>query len=558
MTRRLVKLYKILLILALIPALLLLSLRFGLPQLSRFSDQIAASLSANLGVNVRFGELHASLSRLHLQVRIEDLTLLSSATNAPTLSLQAEQLEMTLDVLQSLKHLMPVFSVAELRDADILWQEYDGRWLPSASENEDASAKLLALLQHQPSLILSNLHIGLQPQVGELQLISPLNAVFEAARGEYQISGSARMPRIGEDAYGVFALHASAFDPADPLGGDYRFYFQSDALGTELLNLGILPVEMDALNLSAHLWGGWSDHQLTELQGDFSVTPLSISGPQWPEIDNLKGRFVLLPLVDDSYQLQFKTLQASVQGVPLVLTELISEFRLAANQGIEPLHFTLDSLDLAALHYWVEMLDVLPDAAEQVLDRLAPEGQISQLVVGWENPQDWLSFVLTARLDDVAVSAWQDAPEASGISGQLHANLMMGQIELESAAFTLNFPQLFGNGWDYTEASGLVSWQITGEALRLNTGLLSLRNEAISANGRFGLYRPFDPEEQIEFSLLIGITDTDALQTEFYTPPRELGETLYDWLKGAIRAGQVNQAGLLIHAGLRLIPNICR
>ncbi|WP_417579217.1 YhdP family protein [Nitrincola sp.] len=557
MIRRLAKLYKILLVLALIPALVLLGLRFGLPHLSRYSDQIAAHLSSSLGVTIRFGEFHASLSNQHLQLRIEDLTVLSSSPNAPTVSLQAEHLEMTLDVVQSLIQFMPVFSVAELRDADLLWQEYEGRWLPSAAEEINdgegnaGSGKFLAFLQHQPSVVLSNLHVGLQPQNGEIQLISPINAMFEAAQGEYQISGSARMPRIGEDAYAVFALQASEFDPADPLGGDYRFFLQSDALGPELLNLGVLPVAMDDLDLSAHLWGSWSDHQLKELQGDFSVTPLSISGPQWPEIDNLKGRFVLLPLADDSYQLQFRALQASVQGVPLVLPELISEFRLVADQGIEPLHFTLDSLDLAALHYWVEMLEVLPDAAEQVLDRLAPEGQVSKLVVGWENPQDWLSFVLTARLDDVAVSAWQDAPEASGINGQLHASLTTGQIELESAAFTLNFPQLFGSGWNYSEASGLVSWQVTGEALRLNSGLLSLRNDAISANGRFGLYRPFDSEEQIEFSLLIGITDADALQTEFYTPPRELGETLYDWLKEAIRAGQVNQAGLLIHAGLR-------
>ena len=551
MKHHIAKFYKVLLVVALIPALLLLSLRFGLPQLSRFSDQIASRLSSSLGVTIRFGEFHASLSRLHLQLRIEDLTILSASPDAPTVSLQAEHLQMTLDVVQSLKQLMPVFSVAELGDADLLWQEYEGQWLPSGSDNSEGGGKFLAFLQHQPSVVLSNLHVGLQPQAGELQLISPLNAVFEAVGGEYQISGSARMPRIGEDAYGVFALQAKDFDPADPLGGDYRFFLQSDALGPELLNLGVLPLEMDALNLSAHLWGSWSERRLTELQGDFSVTPLSISGPQWPEIDNLKSRFVLLPLTDDSYQLQFRALQASVQGVQLLLSELISEFRLSANQGIEPLYLALDSLDLAAFHYWIEMLDVLPDAAEQILDRLAPEGRVSQLVMGWEDPQDWLSFVLMARLDDVAVSAWEEAPEASGISGQLHASLTMGQIELESAAFTLNFPQLFGSGWDYSEASGLVSWQVSGEALRLNSGLLSLRNEAISANGRFGLYRPFDSEEQIEFSLLIGITDTDALQTEFYTPPRELGETLYNWLKEAVRAGQVNQAGLLIHAGLR-------
>lgn len=553
MKRKLAKLYRVLLVLALIPALLILSLRLGLPQLSRFSDEISAYLSSTLGVQLRIGTLHASLEQLQIRLHLEDLTLLSQDASAPMVSVKAERLDLTLDLLRSLQYRVPVFRMAELQQADVLWQQQQGRWLPDMGEpSGDGPPSLLALLSYQPSLVLRNVHVGLQPEDGELQLISPINAMLEAAAGEYQISGSARMPRIGEDAYAVFALHALSLDFDDLLAGHYRFFLQSDALGPEVLNLGVLPLEMDALNLSAHVWGEWEASRLTELQGDFSITPLTLSGDRWPEIDHLRSRFVLLPVADGQYQLQLRGIQAATQGVLLSLPELITEFHLAAGQQwVMPEFVRLSELDLAGVHHWVDQLDILPEAAESVLARLAPVGQVSDLLIAWQQPEDWLSFILEARLDEVAVSAWEDAPEASGISGQLQATLTEGTILLESAAFTLNFPELFGSGWQYSEASGQVSWQVTGDALRLNSGLLSLSNDAIHAKGRFGLYRPFDPEEQIEFSLLIGITDTDALQTEFYTPPRELGETLYDWLKSAIRAGQVNQAGLMIHAGLR-------
>ena len=554
MKRHLARTYRVLLILALIPAVLILSLRMGLPQLSRYSDQIANQLSQSLGMQVQIGELHASMDQWRVRVQLSELTLLSQDESQPRISLKAQDLNLTLDLFKTILHRLPVFSTASLQHTDILLQQHQGRWFPEVdteATEQDSITKLLALLQYQPSIMLQDLHLGLQPEEGPMQLISPINAMFEAAAGEYQISGSVRIPRIGEDAYVVMSLHAQEFDPQDPLAGHYRFYVQSDALGAELLSLGLLPFEMNELHLSTHLWGEWKAHQLSELQGDIAITPLLLAGERWPDIDELKMKFVLLPIEEQLYQLQLRDISAKTQDVVLAIPELISDFRFEQGQQPQLDLIQIASLDLAALYHWVDQLDILPESVEGILDRLAPSGRLNDLVVYWENAEDLSDFILQARLDDVAVSAWQDVPAASGISGWVHAGPTEGQVMLESAAFTLNFPQLFGTGWRYSEASGQVSWQVTGEALRLNSGILSLGNNDIQAKGRFGLYRPFDREEQIEFSLLIGITDTDAMQTEFYTPPKELGQTLYDWLKSSIKAGKVNQAGLMIHAGLR-------
>lgn len=557
MKARLIKTYRLLLILALIPALLILSLRLGLPQVSRFSDDISTYLSDTLGMQIEWDALDASLDQWRVTVQVTNLGLFSQSEMAPQLSLKAARLDLTLDLLRSLQARLPVFSVVAMEEADLLMQEYQGQWLSSPSDSADSSNQqakthyLLEWLQHQPSIILHNLNLGFQPEDGEMQFISPVNAMLENAADESQISGSFRIPRLGEDAYAVFALHALTFDPEDLLSGHYRFFLQSDALGPELLNMGFLPVGIDALDLSTHVWGEWQDHQLSQLQGDLTMRSLMLSDDRWPAVDQLEMQFAFLPLDEQRYQLQLGDITAVSGDKRLDIAELVTNFRIGPDVMPVIELLSVSSLDLASLHYWIEALDIFPEEIDAVLQRLSPQGRVSDLVMHWQDPSDWLGFALQARIQDVAVSAWEDAPEASGITGIIHAGATEGKVILESAEFTLNFPSLFGSGWHYSEASGEVSWQVTGEALRLNSHLLSLSNDDIHAKGRFGLYRPFDSEEQIEFSLLIGITDTDALQTEFYTPPRELGETLYDWLKTSIRAGHVNQAGLMIHAGLR-------
>ena len=504
---------------------------------------------------VQIGSLNASLDQWRIRLQLNNLTLLSQRESEAKFSLRAGRVDLTLDLLKSVQLRSPVFKEAALEQADVLLQQYDGRWFAETSSTDSQTNPLLgvlALLQHQPSIRLTDVSLGLQPEEGSIQLISPINALFEAAAGEYQFSGSIRIPQIGEDAYVVLAVHALELDPMDLLAGHYRFFLQSDALGPELLKLGLEPLsEFTSLNLSTHIWGEWKGRQLAELQGDLFISPLELASDHLPTLDQLSLQFAFLPLSQQRYQLQLRQITALSNEDRLVIPELIAEFQL--NEEKQPLVelVQLASLDLAATHHWISQINLLPEEVDEILARLSPSGQLVNFVMTWPEPSDLLSFTLLSQLQEVAVSAWEDAPAASGINGVIHANAMEGKVVLESAAFSLDFPQLFGSSWRYSEASGEVTWQVKGDALRLNSGVLSLSNNDIQAKGRFGLYRPFDPEEQIEFSLLIGITETDAMQTEFYTPPKEMGQTLYDWLKTAVRAGRVNQAGLMIHAGLR-------
>lgn len=555
MKHQIVRLYRIILIIALIPALLLISLRLALPQVSRFSDEIAAQLSQQIGMTVGIGSIQASMEHWRIRLAIQQLSLFSQQEQAAKLSLKAEHLELTLDVLGSLQRRLPVFSDISVERADLLIQEYQGQWLAqtaSPEEPRDLLALLLAGLPQQATLRLSDVSLGLQPEQGPLQLISPINALFEAVDQEYQLSGSIRIPQIGDDAYIVLAAHALAFDPLDPLASHWRFFLQSDALGPELLKLGLEPLQQfESLNLSTHLWGEWQGRELIALQGDVQIAPLQLVMPGWPVLEHFSMHLALLPLDQQRYQLQLQQIKALSGEDELNLPALTVNLQVDSQwqPTVELVQF--DELDLASTHRWAERFDLLPADLAEVISTLSPSGKLLDLVLVWQDPNDLESLLLQATLQDVAVSAWEDAPSASGIQGEIHTDLKQGKLRLESAAFSLGFPELFGSNWIYSEASGDIYWQLDEDALRLNSGLLSLSNQDIDAKGRFGLYRPFDSNEQIEFTLLIGLTDTDALQTEFYTPPNEIGTTLYEWLKGAVKAGRINQAGLMVHAGLR-------
>jgi uncharacterized protein (TIGR02099 family) len=81
--------------------------------------------------------------------------------------------------------------------------------------------------------------------------------------------------------------------------------------------------------------------------------------------------------------------------------------------------------------------------------------------------------------------------------------------------------------------------------------LLHLSNASVAAAGRFSMRLPYQHEEQTELTLMIGMTDSDALQTANYVPPDQVGRELYDWLAGAIQGGRLRQGGFLLHGGTR-------
>ncbi|WP_409523280.1 YhdP family protein [Nitrincola sp. MINF-07-Sa-05] len=540
----------LLLILGLLLALMLVAVRVALPQLNLYKDALASRISDHLGMQVDIGSISGKLDGPNPGFTLTDISIHSLTPQQAQVSLQISELGLKVDLWRSIQARAPVFQFLHLSETDLQWRERQGQWLPGSESSEDEGLQpLLSFLLQQPFITVENLRIGLQPEQGDLQLISPVNARFESARNEFQISGSMKMPLLGSNNQIRFALQGDNVPLSDPLQGDLSFYLGTDAFGPELLQLFPLPVTVKELSLQTEIWGDWRHGRLSHLLGNVSLDRLALDIEGMPRIQKAGMQIALLPF-DQQHQLQIKNLFLHSGGAAFNLPLLVANLDLHS-ESVALHHVGIPALDLGATHHWLQFQPFLPPFLDDLLLTLAPEGVLRNIRLDWEDPNDLMSLQLDADLEKLGLSAWGDAPAVSGIDGRLKATLTEGEIYLQSDDFTLYFPELYPEGWRYGHASGVVNWRIDEEQVKVGSGLLRLADEHVSGAGRFSMVVPFDNQQQTELTLMIGMTGSDALQTERYTPLREVGEDLHAWLAESIMSGYLNQGGLLIHGGTR-------
>ncbi|WP_020683095.1 YhdP family protein [Marinobacterium rhizophilum] len=541
--------------LLLLIALLVTLLRQFLPAVSEYREELTAMLSEQLGVPLDIEAVHAQWRGSWPVLSVSGVRVFASTDSGPELRARIHHLSVELDLPATLVNRVPVFRQVELSGLQLTWRERDGRWMhrPGAGEGgsglkADAWNRMLGLAMIQPAVSISDVQLTLVPELGVPRVLSVPQLTLQNSLQEHQLGGTLLLPAAGDAGAVRFAIETRGA-AQDLLQAQYDFYLSLDDLGPDLLNLELLPFKIDRLRASTEFWGRISDGQLDRLQGSLAVAEFSAASPDLPDITDALTDFALLRS-GDRYQLQLNQLALNSAGAGLVVPQILLE--AVWNKGeLKPGQIAGSGIDMAPLAHWLQRQPFLPQGLKHALQPLAPTGQLTRFRANWPENDDWSAFELQADLDRLSSEAAWGAPRVSGVSGRLEANLRGGRIHLATTDFELFFPDLYDKGWHYDQAGGVVRWSLEPDAVVIGSELLHLTNESVSAAGRFSMRLPYASEEQTELTLMIGMTDSDALQTANYVPPEAVGRGLYDWLAGAIRAGRVRQGGFLLHGGTR-------
>lgn len=545
--------------LLLLIALLVTLLRQFLPAVSEYREELTALLSEQLGVPLDIERIDAHWSGRWPQLSVSGVRFFADTaakTDAgPEVRARFDHLSVELDLPASIANLIPVFRQAQLSGLQLTWSERDGRWLHSPGESDggtglkaEALSRMLGLAMIQPSVTLTDVQLTLLPEAGDPRVLRAPELLLQNSNREHQLGGSLILPAAGDKGAVRFAIETR--DTGDNLlHAPYDFYLSLDELGPDLLNLELLPFQIDSLRASTEFWGRFSGGQLERLQGAVAVAEFSAASPDLPDISEARTDFALLRS-GDRYQLQLNALALTSAGAGLAVPQLLLE-ALWQDGQLKPGQIAGSGIDLAPLAHWLQQQPFLPQGLKEALLPLAPTGVLTRFRANWPENDDWSAFELQADLDRLSSEAAWGAPRVSGVSGRLDANLSGGRIHLATTDFELFFPDLYDRGWAYDKADGIVRWSLEPDAVVIGSELLHLTNASVSAAGRFSMRLPYVHEEQTELTLMIGMTDSDALQTANYVPPDAVGRGLYDWLAGAIQGGRVQQGGFLLHGGTR-------
>ncbi|MFC6669501.1 DUF3971 domain-containing protein [Marinobacterium aestuariivivens] len=400
----------------------------------------------------------------------------------------------------------------------------------------------------QPQLRIRDTRLTLLPEQGAMRQVGASELLLQNSRTEHQLSGSLELPEAGDAGALRFAVETREV-PADPLTADYDFYLDLDRLGPELLNLDYLPLRIEALSFDTEFWGRFSGGSLEYLQGGLALAQLRTDDPRLPTVEAGRTGFALLRR-NDGYQLQLNDLVFASAGATLELDQLVLD---SSWRDGRPRARALSGpvFDLAKVGQWLQVQPFVSEPLRATIERLAPQGAMRNLRLNLPPSGDPGEFSLAGDLERVSVEAAWGAPRISGISGRLEADRQGGRLHLDSEAFELFFPELYDQGWQYDRANGLVRWSLQPDQAVIGSELLHLGNPSVSAAGRFSLALPYDRAIQTELTLMIGMVDSDGLQTANYVPPEQVGRALHRWLGEAIGGGRLQRGGLVLRTGTR-------
>ncbi|MET4000156.1 AsmA-like C-terminal region-containing protein [Marinobacterium sp. MBR-109] len=558
MRRHLSRAWWIFLLLLLLLALLLTAARLVLESADRFRPQAEHWLSEVLELPVQLDRMQGSWRYAYPVLQVQGVSARTPADDPGSEgSLKINRLELELDLLASLLEGVPIFQRFEVEGVDLRWHQRGGHWLhrPGAEPGKQdqglspsAWEQLVGLLIRQPYAVIRDVHITLIPEQGVPLVITPADLELENAPHEHRLSGLFRMPELGADAGVHFAIETD-LATSDPLKARYRFYLQAEDLGPELFQMLELEPELAALDLDLELWADVRNQQLQSLQAEVGFERLQLTDPDLSQPQ--AGRFTAALLQSDrGYQLQLQPITLLHEQAELTLPLVVVDLDWQERQ-LDLRRAFMAELDLAATAAWLGVAEGVAPELVRLLQQLQPRGQLRQLRL--EKPLDgrWSELTLSAELDAVGVDGWRGAPALQGVSGQLLATPYAGLIQLDSHAFDMHFPELYPQGWRYRQASGEIRWQLDEAGVRVSGERLQLHNRQVNAAGRFSIDLPFDSERQADLILMIGMTDSDGSQASLYTPEKEVGSGLYNWLESAVQAGHLRQAGMLLRTGTR-------
>lgn len=519
------------------------------PLVAEYRAELESRVGAALGQPLHIGALEGRWRGLTPQLLLSDLQL-----EADGETLHLDQLRVEPDVFASLRSRSLRVASVEIRGLRLaLVEEDDGRWrlkgLKRASEPRAPldPARLFALLLAPARLALLDSQLTLQPLQGEVFSLGYVGMTLDNRRGAQRLDGRLLLPDGQPLSWQLQSrLQAERWQEASA-----RLYLSLPQTDWARWLARRLPVDGQLRHLQAggEAWLEWA-------QGQAQRAVLRLHAPQLALVRGSEPAAEFTDLALSAY------FAREAQGWRLLVDELAGSFagerlnpgqlQLRRHLGEQP-HWSLQAerLNLAPLAALTRALAPLPPQAAEILASLAPHGHLRDLSAEIRPRGEGLPEVeYDLRLDRVGVSAWHGVPALDNVSGSLSGSLTGGELRLDANDFMLHLATLFPEPWRYREAHARLNWRLDDEAFTLSSALMRLSGEEGELAGNMLIRLRRDPAAEDYMDLQVGLRQGLARYTGRYLPTRSpgLSPQLADWLKTAIRGGDIEQ-GLFLYQG---------
>ncbi len=522
-------------------ALLISALRMTLPALNEVRPQLVGWLQSTTGLPIDVESLSGSWETFGPTLDITNLRI-----HHPNMEWQSERVSLALDVWQSLLHFKWKFRdltfynlQMELKTPVDPERQRTRAWQP-----DQLGALFLRQFDH---FDLRNSRIRfLTPAGTQAELHIPqltwLNS-NDRHRAEGQISLSSF-----NGQHGVVQVR---MDLRDDRGW---------------LNNGVIYLQADNIDMKPWL-GRWIRSNTGLESADFSLAAwlqvregdiyggdllLREGSASWLDGETrhrlaTRAMTVHASRYQNGWQVGIPALQLETDGVgwpkgQLAALWLPENTELPGPSRLSELRIRASHLALGRFEPLLALLNTTTPALKTYWQGLQPQGQVTSLALDIPLQQPELTR-FQAHWQDVGWNSWQNLPGMAHFSGEASGSLSRGQTQLRLADSTLPYPNMFRAPLDIRQADLNLNWRSASDGWELWGHGLDVRSHSLSANGDFHYRHPQQGEPRLD--ILAGLRLEDAGDAWRFYPEPFMGKTLVDYLAGALKSGQVDNATLI-------------
>jgi uncharacterized protein (TIGR02099 family) len=550
--------FELVLLLAIVGALLLLTLRYSiLPGIERYHEQITTAASAAIGQPLTIGKIEADWDGLRPRLLLSDVQILDKqgnvALNLPHLedtvswtSLPALELRFYSLVIDS-----PDLSVR--RDAQGLWY-VAGILLTAQSPDAGSSSDWLL---HQARVVIRNGRITWQDE---------LRAAPTLALEKVDLSIDNRY------GHHRFAVRASAPEKlASRL--DVRGDFNGDSFADMNEWRGQLFTQLDYADVLAwkpwvtlpsafkhgkgalRMWLGFEQGQLSSVDADVALAGVQARlSEELPQLDlrELRGRIGWHQL-DRGFEVTTQRLSLQMRdGFKLKPTDFYLRLADGHETKFSSGEIRANALDLGEISVLASYLP-LGDGLKKQIAEASPQGRIADLHALWQsNAGESLRYEIKARFSGLSMHRFGDLPGFAGLTGKVDGVETAGTLILDSRKFMLDAPQLFAETVEFDTLAARLGWDRNSRGLEVKLSNVELANADLAGT----IYGSYQAEHEGPGSVdaTVDLSRVAVQRTGHYTPIPAVNKVTRDWLQAALQGGQADKFHIRLRGDLRDFP----
>lgn len=535
-------------IVLLLGALLLTGLRFFLPNINYYRQDIIGYIEKNTDITLQIGEIEGAWQSFGPVLTLTDVVVRNEEVDA-----KASKIAVELDIWSSLLSLTWRFRDITFYQLNVDYKvpfSFEGRAQPIDSDSIEG----LFLKQFNHFTLKNSQLTFLTPSEQKTTLILPeLTWLNEQRR--HRAQGFVSLETINKQ-HGFLQVKIDIKDKNGILS-DGTIYLQADNIDMQPWlsrwlreNTGL----RDA-NFSLSSWvtiknnridsgllqlrqgeANWGEAPLAQnLQVNDLLIRMRRQGEGWlfniPELDTLKtneyiwpnGSVSVLYLPSSMKYHQKDHWRIRAKNIELErLSEILPTFSFVTPETVQEWQHRQPKGLLS-----VFALDITPDQLEH-----------TQIDMDWQ---------------DVSWKKWKQLPSVDHFTGVLVGNAQRGVLSATLDKSYVDYEPQFKAPFQIDKARGQLYWQNDDNQFKLWSDQLDIQASSLWANGQFSFYQS-KKSDDTDLSILAGVNIDNAGEAWRYFPQQLMGESLADYLSNAIIAGQAKDATVVFKGDPKHFP----